>query len=60
MIAPEPGTKADPNFRLPNKQLLCIGLTMSFEKVILTRQKNMMKILAKVYESATSHSKTMM
>ena len=39
-----------------NKQLLCIGLTATHEKVTLTRQKNMIKILAKLYESATSHS----
>ena len=56
MITPEPGTKADPNFRLPKKQLLCIGLTVTYEKVTLTRKKNTIKIPAKLYESASSHS----
>ena len=40
-----------------NKQLLCTGLTVTYEKVTLTRKKNTIKILAKLYESATSHSK---
>ena len=57
MIAPEPGTKADPNFSLPEQTATCIGLTMTYEKVTLTRKKNTIKILAKLYESATSHSK---
>ena len=39
-----------------NKQLLCIRLTVTCEKVTLTRKKNGIKILAKLYESATSHS----
>ena len=56
MIAPEPGTKADHKFRLPNKQLVCIGLTVTYKKVTLTRQKNVIKIFVKLYESATSHS----
>ena len=51
-MAPEPGTKADPNFR----QLLCIGLTVTYEKATLTRKKNTIKIHAKHYESATTHS----
>ena len=57
IIAPEPGTKADPkNLDYQNKQLLCFGLTVTYEKVTLTGKKNTIKILAKLYESATSHS----
>ena len=57
MIAPEPGTEADPLILdYQNKQLLCIGLTVTYEKVTLTRKKNTIKILAKLYESATSDS----
>ena len=47
VIAPELGTKAD-----SNKQLLCTGSTVTYEKVNLTRKKHN-KILAKLYESAT-------
>ena len=39
-----------------NKQLLCIGLTVTYEKVTLTRMKNTIKIPAKLYDSAISHS----
>ena len=39
-----------------NKQLLCIGLTVTYENVTLVLKKNTIKILAKLYESATSHS----
>ena len=37
---------------------MCIWLTVTYEKVTLTRKKNTMKILAKLYESATSHSRS--
>ena len=39
-----------------NKQEMCTGLTTTAEKVILTCKKNTVKIHAKLYESATSHS----
>ena len=56
MIAPERGTKADPNFRLPKQTTTVYWVDSDIWKVILTRQKNMIKILAKLYESAASHS----
>ena len=34
---------------------MCIGLTTTDEKIILTFKKNTIKIHAKLYESATSH-----
>ena len=56
MIAPEPGITEDPNLDYQHKQLLCIGLTVTYEKVTLTRKKKKIKILAKLYEFATSDS----
>ena len=37
--------------------VLCIGLRMTYEKVTLTGKENTIKILAKLYESTTSHSR---
>ena len=56
MIASEPGSKADPNFRLPKQTTTVYWVGKTYEKVTLTRQKNVIKILAKLYKSATSHS----
>ena len=57
MIATKPGTKAGPNFRLPKQKATVYWVDSDiYEKVTLSRKKNMIKILPKLYESATSHS----
>ena len=56
MITPQPGTAEVSNFRLPKqRQLQCIGLTVTYEKITFPCKKNTIKILAKL-KSATSHS----